>query len=252
MNKTAIITGGSKGIGFAIALELGKEGYNIVVFSRHPHAENFRTFEELGIPYLFVPGDISKKADRENLLENTLNRFASVEVLVNNAGVAPLERNDILQMTEESYDRVMDINTKGNMFMTQLVSNQMIKQEIQGSRRGTIINISSCSAVISSPNRAEYCVSKAGISMLTTLFADRLSKEQILVHEIRPGVIKTDMTSEVDEKYEAMFNSGVFPIARWGQPQDIANIVSFMVSEKFCYTTGDYIDVDGGYHFKSL
>jgi NAD(P)-dependent dehydrogenase (short-subunit alcohol dehydrogenase family) len=155
-------------------------------------------------------------------------------------------------MSEESFDRVVGTNTKGNMFLTQAVANAMIRQEPVNGRKGVIVNISSCSAVVSSTNRGEYCVSKAGVSMLTTLYADRLAPEGILVHEIRPGVIDTDMTSTVHEKYDRLLAAGEFPIARWGKPEDIANAVSLLVSEKLNYTTGNYIDVDGGFHIRRL
>ena len=252
MRKTAIITGGSRGIGLAIAKQLGTDGCNIVIFARHTGRCDSMWFLERDIPFKAVDGDISNADDRKRLLDNTLEAFGRVDILVNDAGVAPVSRDDILKMSEESYDRVMDINTKGNMFMTQLVANQMIAQEKIFSRKGTIINISSCSSVVSSPNRAEYCVSKAGISMLTVLYADRLASEDILVHEIRPGVIATEMTEGVREKYNRLFESGVFPIKRWGQPEDVAVVASFMASDAFSYTTGDYVDVDGGFHIKSL
>lgn len=252
MKKTAIVTGGSRGIGRSIAFRLGSDGCNVVVFSRSATKFDYADFKKAGIDLLPVDGDISNRDDRKKLLDATLEKFGRVDILVNDAGVAPKVRADILEMTEESYDRVMTINTKGNMFMTQLVANQMIKQKQIFSRKGTIVNISSCSAVVSSPSRAEYCISKAGISMLTTVYADRLAKEGILVHEVRPGVIATDMTKVVTEKYDKMFVDGVFPIARWGQPEDVAYVVSFMCSEGFSYTTGDYVDVDGGFHIKSL
>lgn len=252
MKKTAIVTGGSRGIGYAVALQLGMENCNLVIFSRHLDDTEFSDFKERGFDFLLVSGDISQKADREKLLSETIGKYGRVDILINDAGVAPLERKDILEMTEESFDRVLSINTKGNMFMTQLVANQMIRQDKIFSRKGTIVNVSSCSAVVSSPNRAEYCVSKAGISMLTKLYADRLAKEDILVHEVRPGVIETKMTSSVKGKYDNLFQSGIFPIARWGKPEDVAHVVSFMVSDKFNYTTGDYIDVDGGFHIQSL
>ena len=146
----------------------------------------------------------------------------------------------------------MNINTKGNMFLTQAVARQMIGQEAEGPRKGVIINVSSCSAAVSSVSRGEYCVSKAGVSMLTTLYADRLAGEGILVHEVRPGVIATDMTNTVRDKYDKMIEDGVFPIARWGRPEDVAGAVSALCSEKFLYTTGNYIDIDGGFHIKRL
>jgi len=181
-----------------------------------------------------------------------VQRFGGIHVLVNNAGVAPTVRNDLLEMTEESFDRVIGINTKGTMFLTQAVAKQMLKQDIAGKKRGTIINISSCSAEVSSTSRGEYCVSKAGMSMLTKLYADRLASEGILVHEIRPGIIETDMTSKVREKYDKMIENGVFPIARWGTGEDIAMAVSAFAGDSFLYTTGNYIDVDGGFHIKRL
>ena len=164
----------------------------------------------------------------------------------------PSVRRDLLEMTEESFDRVIGINTKAAMFLTQLVAKQMISQPFEGKKRGTIINVSSCSAVVSSVSRGEYCVSKAAMSMLTTLYADRLSAEGIMVNEVRPGVISTDMTSKVQEKYDKMIADGVFPIARWGQPEDVAGAVSALCSDKFLYTTGNYVDVDGGFHIKRL
>ena len=169
------------------------------------------------------------------------NQFALVRV-----------RADLLEMSEESFDYVLGVNTKGNMFLTQAVAKQMIRQEPLDGRKGVIVNVSSCSSVVSSVNRGEYCVSKAGVSMLTTLYADRLAQEGILVHEVRPGVIATDMTSAVQDKYDKMIGDGMFPIARWGTPQDVANAVSALCSDKFLYTTGNYIDVDGGFHIKRL
>ena len=159
---------------------------------------------------------------------------------------------DLLEMTEESYDRVMGINVKGTLFLTQLAAKQMLKQEILGKKRGTIVNVGSCSAQVSSVNRGEYCISKSALSMVTTLFADRLASEGILVHEVRPGVIRTDMTSGVKEKYDAAIQNGVFPICRWGTPEDVAEAVGAFCSDQFLYTTGNYIDVDGGFHIRRL
>lgn len=169
-------------------------------------------------------------------------------MLVNNAGVAPKVRADLLTMSEESFDYVLGVNLRGNMFLTQLVANRMIEQKI----KGIIVNVSSCSAEVSSTNRGEYCVSKAGVSMLTTLYADRLAREGILVYEVRPGVIQTEMTSTVQSKYDKLIEEGAFPIARWGRPEDVALAVSAFAGGKFPYTTGNYIDVDGGFHIKRL
>ena len=158
----------------------------------------------------------------------------------------------LLEMSEESYDRVMEINAKGTMFMTQAVARQMMAQEQTGAKRGTIVNVSSCSCEVVSLNRGEYCISKAGISMVTKLFAARLAPEGILVFEVRPGVIATDMTSTVEDKYNHLIEEGVFPIARWGRPEDVADAVSVFAGEKFLYSTGNYIDVDGGFHIRRL
>lgn len=255
MKKTAVVTGGSRGIGFAIAKRLGQDGFRVVIMDMNPqedYRENFDKLSEEEIEYLYVRGNICSAEDRERMISETVDRFGGIHVLVNNAGVAPKVRADLLDMGEESFDRVIGINTKGNMFLTQAVAKQMIKQPVTGKKRGTIINISSCSAVVSSTGRGEYCVSKAGVSMLTTLYADRLAGEGILVHEVRPGVIATDMTSTVQEKYNRLIENGAFPIARWGTPEDIAGAVSALAGDDFLYTTGNYIDVDGGFHIMRL
>lgn len=255
MKQTAIITGGSRGIGFAIAKQLGQDGFNIVILDMNDQSAYQDNLDQLGAQdteYLYVKGNICDAADRQRLIDETVGRFGGIHVLVNNAGIAPKVRADLLEMTEESFDRVLGVNTKGNMFITQAVARQMLKQDLAGRKRGTIVNISSCSAEVSSISRGEYCVSKAGVSMLTTLYADRLAPEGILVHEVRPGVIATDMTAAVQAKYDKMFADGLFPIARWGTPEDIAGAVSALCSDKFTYTTGNYIDVDGGFHIKRL
>ena len=255
MAKTAIVTGGGRGIGFAIAYQLGKDGYNVAILGRSPeetYKGNLNLLKKEDIDYLYIQGSINKAADRQKCVGETVKRFQRIDVLVNNAGVAPNERKDLLEMTEESFDKVVGINTKGTMFMTQLVAKQMLKQEMVGPKKGTIVNISSCSAMVTSTNRGEYCVSKAGIAMLTKLYADRLAGEGILVHEVRPGVIATEMTAAVKEKYDALIEQGLFPIKRWGKPEDVADVVSALCSDKFMYTTGNYIDVDGGFHIQRL
>ncbi len=255
MKKTAIVTGGSRGIGLAVAKQLAKDGYNIAVLATRDaeeYRENLQEIEAEGARLLYIKGNIAVSQDRQRLVSETVKTFGAIHLLVNNAGVGPKTRNDLLEMTEESWDRVLDINTKSTMFLTQLVAKQMISQEPVGKKRGTIVNISSCSAVVSSINRGEYCVSKAGVSMLTTLYADRLAPEGILVHEVRPGVIATDMTSTVKARYDALIAQGLFPIARWGMPEDVAGAVSALASDNFLYSTGNYIDVDGGFHIKRL
>ena len=255
MKKTAIITGGSRGIGYAIATKLGKEGCNVVLLATGTQDRYKEALEELtnqGIDWLYVQGSIDSAEDREKLVRETVNKYGRIDILVNDAGVAPKERKDLLDMTEDSFDRVVGINTKATMFLTQLVAKQMISQEQAFANKGHIVNVGSCSAEVSSISRGEYCISKAAVYMLTTLFADRLAPEGIVVNEVRPGVIATDMTSVVTEKYDKMFRDGVFPIARWGKPEDVANIVCFYCSDQVLYTTGNYVDVDGGFHIKRL
>jgi len=255
MKKTAIVTGGSRGIGYAIARQLGLDGYQVCILATGPQEKYEAALQALtqeGIVWHYVQGSVDRTEDRKRLVEETVARFGRIDILVNNAGVAPLERRDLLEMTEESFDRVIGINTKGTLFLTQLVANQMLKQEVIGPKRGTIVNVGSCSAEVSSVSRGEYCISKAGVSMITQLFADRLANEGILVHEVRPGIIATDMTSAVKGKYDAMLEAGVFPIKRWGTPEDVANAVSLFCSDKVLYTTGNYLDVDGGFHIRRL
>ncbi|MCI9535764.1 MAG: 3-ketoacyl-ACP reductase [Lachnospiraceae bacterium] len=255
IKKTAFVTGGSRGIGLAVARELGLAGYQLAIMATKPenfYPESTKILQEAAVKYNWFSGDVGNTEDRRRIVREVTEHFGEIHVLVNNAGVAPKVRADLLDMTEESYDYVMNINTKGNMFMTQLVANQMCTQPVYGSKRGTIINISSCSSQVSSVNRGEYCISKAGISMLTKLYADRLASEKIYVYEIRPGVIRTDMTAAVEEKYEGLIQQGLFPIARWGLPEDVAKAVRAFCSDDFCYTTGNSIDVDGGFHIRRL
>ena len=253
--RTALVTGGSRGIGLSIVKELGLHGYRVALMATRPeeeYPESTEILRKAGVDYFWFSGDISNSEDRKRVVLQALEALGTFDVLVNNAGVAPKVRADLLTMTEESFDYVIGTNTKANMFMTQAVALQMMKQPLHGDKRGTIINISSCSAEVSSVNRGEYCVSKAGISMLTKLYADRLAPEGIFVYEIRPGVIRTDMTSQVEEKYTKLIKQGMFPIARWGVPEDVAKAVRAFCSDDFCYTTGNYIDVDGGFHIRRL
>lgn len=249
MKRVAIVTGAAGGIGFGIVERLVKDGYCVVgnVFNEADFKEKF---EKLGPNALCLEGDISSSTDRKALIDYTISKFGQLDLLVNVAGVAPNVRNDILDMTEDSYDRVMNINTKGTMFLTQLAAKQMISQGNDVTRY--IINISSMSAYTSSTSRGEYCISKAGVSMVTKLFADRLASENIVVNEIRPGIIHTNMTSTVQAKYDKLIGDGLLPIKRWGQPEDIAKAVSALCSGMFDYTTGQSIDVDGGFHIQRL
>ena len=235
--KTAIVTGAASGIGLAVSKKFLDEGYTVYGMSRREHAPiehpNFK----------YVSGDISVAADREKLI----NAPERIDVLVNVAGVAPRVRADILEMTEDSYDYVMDINLKGTFFLTQLAANKMKAQSA-----GYICFISSISEYASSVNRGEYCISKAGLSMVTKLFADRLAEYGISVNEVRPGIIATDMTDKVKDKYDALIENGLLPIKRWGQPSDIASAVFTLCSGALPYVTGQAIDVDGGFHIRRL
>lgn len=255
MRKVALVTGGSRGIGYAISERLSKDGYNLSLVGMRSETDCLSSLEALrsyGASVLYIQADVSSTEGRVHIVSSTLAEFGRIDLLVNNAGVAPNERADLLDMGEESWDRVLDTNTKSTMFLTQLVARSMIEAEKLFVKRGTIINISSCSATVSSTNRGEYCVSKAGIAMLTTLYADRLAREGIFVHEIRPGIIMTDMTSKVTEKYDKLIELGVFPLARWGQPEDVASAVAVFASDAFTYTTGNSVDVDGGFHIRRL
>jgi len=203
--------------------------------------------KELEGEFTYIQGDLSKDSDRKSYVNLAIEKYGKIDILVNVAGVAPKVRADILEMTEESYDFVMSINTKGTLFLTQLVANEMVKK---GS--GSIVNISSMSGYTSSVSRGEYCISKAGVTMITTLFADRLAEYGITVNEIRPGIIATGMTDKVKEKYDALIEGGLLPIKRWGQPEDIANAVWALCSGALPYVTGQSIDVDGGFHIRRL
>lgn len=255
MEKTALVTGGIKGIGYGIAKRLASDGYKVGIMdilSADDYKDNLNGIFEISPESFFFQGNTTVAEDRETFVKMAMEKFGRIDVLVNNAGVAPKVRRDMLEMTEESFDYVLGVNLKGTMFMTQLVAREMVKQDPNGPKRGTIIMIGSASARVSSPNRAEYCMSKAGLSMLTKVYADRLAEYGILVHEVRPGVIDTDMTKVVHEKYTKMIEDGLFPIKRWGYPEDIANVVSLMCSDRYIYTTGNFIDVDGGFHIQRM
>ncbi|MGM9652847.1 MAG: 3-ketoacyl-ACP reductase [Eubacteriales bacterium] len=251
--KTAVITGAAGGIGFATVEKFVAEGYTVVAMDLLPAEKAAERLGKFGDKVIYYVGDLSNAESRQGLVDTAYAKLGHVDALVNVAGVAPRQRNDILGMTEESYDWVMGINTKGTFFLTQLFANKMIEQELHDGIRGFIVNISSMSAYTSSTNRGEYCISKAGVSMITTLFADRLAEYGILVNEIRPGIIMTGMTETVKAKYDNLINNvGILPIKRWGQPEDIANAVYVLCSGALGYTTGQSIDVDGGFHIARL
>ena len=242
--KVAIVTGMGGGIGKASAVALAKNGYKIVGMGRSENPD-CPEFKEYGM--IYVQGDVARAEDRQRLVETAKNA-GDVLALVNVAGIAPRVRRDILEMTEESYDEVMGINTKGTLFLTQAVANLMVNAK----KGGAIVNISSCSAYTSSPSRGEYCISKAGVSMITKLFADRLSSEKITVNEVCPGIIATNMTAGVKEKYDALIDTGLVPLGRWGEPEDVAKAVLALCDGTLGYTTGASLIVDGGMHIRSL
>ena len=242
--RVAIVTGVAGGIGKASALALAEIGYHIVGMGRKAAPD----LSDLGEGMLtYVQGDVAVGEDRKKLLDTALS-CGEVGVLVNVAGVAPKVRRDVLEMTEESYDFVMGINTKGTLFLTQAVANAMVEQ----GKGGAIINISSCSAYTSSTSRGEYCISKAGLSMVTKLFADRLAGEGITVNEICPGIIATDMTAGVKEKYDRLIAEGLVPLGRWGEPADIARAVRALADGTLGYMTGESLILDGGMHIRRL
>lgn len=243
--KTALVTGVTGGIGFATAKKLLENGIAVFGMGRRDALP-----EKLDGDFTYVRGDISVKEDREKLVNTAMERCGHIDILVNVAGVAPKVRADLLEMTEDSYDYVMNINTRGVLFLTQLVANKMITNP--NSEKEVIVNISSLSAYASSTNRGEYCISKAGVSMITTLFADRLAEYGIMVNEIRPGIIATGMTEKVQAKYDALIDGGLLPIKRWGQPEDIANAVWTLCNGSLPYMTGQSIDIDGGFHIRRL
>ena len=259
----AIVTGASRGIGKGIAKELASLDYDLVInhfdFTAEGQPDESRSeqtqkeIKEIGADCESLRGDVSSAEDRNNLVALAKGKFGRCDMLVNNAGVAPLKRMDLLEVTEASFDRVMGINLKGPYFLTQQVANWMIEQKKTHPEQAfRIVNTGSISAYTSSPARGEYCVSKAGISMMTMLYADRLAEYGIGVFEIRPGIIQTDMTSVVKDKYDKLIAEGLTPIKRWGQPEDIAKAIGAIAEGRLDFSTGQVINVDGGFHLRRL
>ncbi|MGI5959239.1 MAG: 3-ketoacyl-ACP reductase [Massiliimalia sp.] len=254
--KVALVTGSSRGIGLGIGKQLTKGGYHVVFSATSEDGGDvLNRLKAEGIQGDYLKLDISSKEDRQKALQELIGRYGRIDVLVNNAGVAPKVRLDVLETTEESFERLMKINLEGTFFMCQLFANEMVrlKQENQlEDYHPRLINISSISAYTASVSRGEYCISKAGISMCTQLFAKRLAEYGIPVFEIRPGIILTDMTAGVREKYEAMIAQGLTPIQRFGMPEDVAECVSAAVSGKLDFATGQVLNADGGFHIRTL
>ena len=256
--KVALVTGAGRGIGRGIAVELARMGWHIVV----NYAGNAAAAEEClsliraaGGGGIACQGDVSLGDDRARLVETTLATYHRIDLLVNNAGVSPHVRADILEAGEESFDRIVNINLKGPYFLTQLVARALIAQverDDPDTPRPQIVTVSSISAFTASVNRGDYCISKAGLGMTTALWAARLAPYGIGVYEIRPGVIATDMTGGVREKYDQMIADGAWPIRRWGEPSDVGRAVAAIARGDFPFSTGEVFNVDGGFHLRTL
>jgi len=249
MEKSALITGGSRGIGLGIAEALAKEGYGLAVngVRKEEDAQEQLNFLRQLTDVIYCQGDIGMLSDHQRIVSKALMHFGSIDVLVNNAGVAPKSRKDIIDLDEEGYDRLMDINLKGTFFLTQQVAREMLAQKSKNNEYSPcIISITSMSAEVASVNRGEYCMSKAGLSMMTKLFATRLADANIPVYEVRPGIIQTDMTAGVKEKYDNLIQGGLTLEKRWGTPADIGKIVAALAKGDIPYATGQVITADGG------
>jgi 3-oxoacyl-[acyl-carrier protein] reductase len=255
----SLVTGAGRGIGRGIAIELAKLGHAVVInYAGNANAadECLQMVRAAGGDGITVQADIASTEDRARLLHETLAAYGRIDLLVNNAGVAPNVRADILEAGEESFDRLININLKGPYFLTQIVARQMIAQTQANTLSSfglpRIVTISSISAYTASVNRGDYCVAKAGLGMMTALFAARLAEFGINVYEIRPGVIATDMTAGVQEKYDHLIAQGAWPLRRWGQPEDIGRAVAAIARGDLPYSTGEVINIDGGFHLRTL
>jgi len=276
VGRVALVTGAGRGIGRGIAVALAQHGWTVVVNYRgnaEAAAETVRRVEGAGGQGVAVQADVASAADRDRLVETVLREFGRIDLLVNNAGMAPRQRADVLETGEASYDEVMAVNLKGPFFLTQRVAkamialveagvfeaNEYIADEYIADEyiadeyiRPTIVNVGSLSAYTSSTNRAEYCLSKAGVAMMTALYADRLAGYGIHVYEVRPGIIETDMTRGVRDRYDQLIAEGLTPIRRWGQPKDVARAVVALAEGTLSFSTGEVINVDGGFHLRRL
>lgn len=250
MKNVALVTGGSRGIGLGIAKELAQAGFDLAINGVRTESQVTEILDRLresGSEVLYCKGDISSAPDRQDVLRKVKERFGRLNILVNNAGIAPRERLDILEATEESFDHVLDTNLKGTYFLTQQASRWMVEQKKANPEIfSCVVTISSISATVVSLNRGEYCISKAGLSMVTQLFAARLGEFNIPVYEIRPGVVDTDMTSAAKGKYDALIAGGLLVQKRWGLPEDVGKAVLALAEQKFPYSTGQVFMVDGG------
>lgn len=249
MREVALITGGTRGIGLGIARALAQEGFDLAINGVRPEEEAGAALQSLtavGAEVVYCQGNIGNAADRAQILKIALDRFGAIDVLVNNAGVAPFVRRDLLELDEENFDRLLDINLKGTFFLTQAAARHMIETGPGRKRRGRIITITSVSATHASINRGEYCISKAGLAMMTKLFAARLAEHGINVFEIRPGIIHTDMTATVQQKYDQLIANGLTLEPRWGEAADVGKAVVVLSTGQLTYATGQVLDIGGG------
>ena len=248
--QVALVTGGSRGIGLGIAKQLAGQGFDLAINGMRPAEQVKEVLDELrgmGAEVLYVPGDIGDGAARQEMIDAVKACFGRLNWLVNNAGVAPRQRLDLLETTEESFDFVVGTNLRGAFFLSQLAALWLVEQKkANPAFKGGIINVSSISATVVSVNRGEYCIAKAGLSMATQLFATRLGEYDLPVYEVRPGVTKTDMTAGVTEKYDKLIRDGLCVTPRWGFPEDIGKAVGALARGDFPYSTGQVIMVDGG------
>ncbi len=254
--RVALITGGTRGLGLAIAEQLAADGFALAINGRRDPADVAGVVKQLqgqGTEVLYCQADVADADSRQQMIDEIRQSFGRLDVLVNNAGVAPNERADILEASEASFDRLIGINLKGPYFLTQLVANWMVEQRQadsaalnRSSGAGTIVNISSISAELASVDRGDYCISKAGISMATKLWAMRLAEYGIQVYEVRPGLFRTDMTDGVKEKYDKLLAAGLTLEPRWGDPAELGHAVGLLVSGELSYATGNVLNVDGG------
>ncbi len=263
MNRVALVTGGGRGIGRGIALALAQIGYDLVVNYAGNEAAARQTAADAGASAMaagnaaraeICRADVAERADRERLVQFTREQFGRLDLLVNNAGVAPTVRADLLEASEESFDRLIAINLRGPFFLTQSMARWMVEQTASplAEYLPQIINITSVSAYTASVNRGDYCVAKAGLSMMTKLYAARLAEHGIRVYEVRPGIIETDMTAGVRERYDRLIDAGLSPIRRWGRPEDVGQAVAAVAAGALPFSTGEVINVDGGFHLRIL
>lgn len=253
--RQALVTGGGRGIGRGIVLALAAEGWHVAInfrSNREAAEEAAAAARDAGGKATLVPGNIADPASRAKVAAATLDACGTLDLLVNNAGMAPRQRVDLLEMGEASYDEVMAVNLKGPFFLTQTLARHMVDRVTSGGSPGQIVNIGSISGFTSSTNRSEYCISKAGMTMMTALLADCLSPWGINVYEIQPGMIETDMTRGVKAQYDALIEDGLTPIPRWGQPEDIGKAVAAIAGGALPFSTGEVIRVDGGFHMHRL